>query len=235
MADTNDAVENESADEQKDEMAAFEAVCRVAKRLADSGKLRIRIVYPSRVDLRVATDDLNAAVEQEKVDAKECRELLDNEVAPLLAAAMSGDTSLLSMLAMSKGPDPETYAKSRDLVKRKAKIVGDQLATPRVRDRYSIKHTSKVNVLSGWHWEISAKEFDDREGSLKGLRYATVRLHAHRRTGQYDDPSPDLMPSFLRPRPVDAFSFECDLEEAEELRDAFASIVEQLGMTAGEA
>jgi len=228
MADTDDAVENESANEQKDEIAAFEAACRVAKRLSDSGKLRIRIVYPSRVDLRVATEDLNAAVEEEKVDADQCRDLLDNEIAPLLAAAISGDTSLLSMLAMSKGSDAATYAKTRETVKEKSKIVKDELATRRLRDRYLTKHTSKVNVLSGWHWEVSVKEFDDREGSLKGLRYATVRLHAHRRTGQYDDPSPDLFPSLLMPRAVDAFSFECDLEEAEELRDAFASIARQL-------
>lgn len=231
MPDKSDAVRKEPAGEQKDDMAAFEAACRVAKRLADSGKLRIRIVYPSRVDLRVGTEDLNAAVEQEKVDADQCRDLLDNEIAPLLASAISGDSSPLSMLLMRRSSDPATYPKTRETIIKKSKIVKDELATKRLRDRYLTKHTSKVNVLSGWHWEISAKEFDDREGDLKGLRSAMVRIHAHRRTGQYDDPSPELVPLGLMPRPVDAFSFECDLEEAEELRDAFASIAMQLGRT----
>jgi hypothetical protein len=225
--------EQETKPELKDDIGEFRAVCRVARSLIDSGKLAIRIVYPNRVDLRVASDDLKAAAEAEGVSVIGCRGILDHEIAPLMAAELSGDPAILLMVASFaagyRGGSAEDLKVTHKEVTERKSIVNSELITERLRERYLLKETSKTNPLTGWHWEISAKQFDDRKGSLPNIRHATVRIHARRRTGRYEEMGSEIIPpSLIEAQSAEAFAFDCDLEEAKELRETFDRIAEEL-------
>lgn len=214
---------------EKKELEEFHAACLVAKRLMESGELRVRIIYPSRVDLQVGKEDLERSASEEGVEPAGCRRILNSEVAPLMAAVLSGDNSIVMMLAsLRAGRLEEDFDAAASHVRKRRDMVAKEVVVQRLRDRYLLKQTSKTSPLSGWHWEISTKEFDDRAGRLAGMRHATVRLHAHRRTGRYEEGWSDYIPAMFQAQAVEAFAFDCDLEEAEELRDAFERIVAEL-------
>jgi len=226
--------EKGSEEARTKERELFSRVCRLARRLMDSGKLRIRIIYPSRVDLRVAREDLEAAATEEGMSADDCRRILDREVALLLAASLSGDRGGTVVLAgylagrVAAHLDRASVDTAIKEVEARQRLVEGDLLTQRLRDRYLLKQTSKTNPLTGWYWEVSLKEYDDGKGALSGLRHATVRLHARRRTGAFDEVGADYLPVTVQTNPVEAFAFDCDLEEAEDLRDTFARITTEL-------
>jgi len=227
---------SEQKPEPKDDIVEFRTVCRVAKSLIESGKLSVRIVYPNRVDLGVSSGDLKAAAESAGVPVPRCRAVLDGEIAPLMAAGLSGDLSILSMLAMRAADSPKDFNSARKGVEDRKSVVTEELVTERLRSRYLLKKTSKTNPLTGWHWETSAKQYDDREGALPNLRHATVRIHARRRIGRYEETESSFPFAFplAESHSTEAFAFDCDLEEAIELRQTFDRIVRELQTPEGE-
>jgi hypothetical protein len=152
-----------------------------------------------------------------------------------MAAELSGNRSILWTVASHLAASPEDWSAARTAAEERASIVKEELVTQRLRERYLLKETSKTNPLTGWHWEISAKQFDDRKGPLPNVRHATVRIHARRRLGRYEE----VDGPFLFPTPeahsTEAFAFDCDLEEAIELRQTFDRIVQELQTPEGQS
>lgn len=143
--------------------------------------------------------------------------------AALGSRGIANDNPNLNLISFP-GDDQKLDEKTRKrLTKQKLQIVEDYLITPDIKFSYLIKTTSKGDCLTGVDWEINLKTFDDVEGNLPNLKYATIRF----RTVTSKDGPTGFFGDLFGSNESSA-AFDCDISDVDYLIEILGSVKKAL-------
>lgn len=155
--------------------------------------------------------------DKNKLDFEDLIYTIEYEI-PAYMTSVLGGVSLAFEEMVGGEKDDEKIKIERQ---QKIKVVEDILIDSEIKNIHLLKTTSKLKTIQAIDWEINSKIYDDSNGKIPDLKYATINLKL-----MIQDPS-----SFLV-RYLDAGTsnviFNCDYNDIENLIETLKTIHRQL-------
>jgi methionyl-tRNA synthetase len=122
----------------------------------------------------VNAEALDQKFESRLIDREDFRTILRSEIGNILSAILSETQENYIEAVTEEIKDSDEREKEKELIRKKFDIVEEILADKRIRDKYRVVVTSKLDSLVDVSWEISEKRYDGDE--RLNLSYATIKL-----------------------------------------------------------
>lgn len=155
--------------------------------------------------------------DKNKLDFEDLIYTIEYEI-PAYMTSLLGGVSLALGEMFDKEKDDEKIKLERQ---QKIKVVEDILIDSEIKNIHLLKTTSKLKTIQEIDWEINAKIFDDSNGKIPDLKYATINL----KLMTQDESS--FLARYFDVGTKDVI-FNCDYNDIENLIDTLKTIQKQL-------
>lgn len=148
------------------------------------------------------------------------KQIINLEISMITRMILTKNESYL--LDYAKDRDENFTEEKAEAINQKIEIVRKKIISKKLSQSFIIKSTSKSPIINQLDWEVNEKVFDDTEGNIENLRYATIQLRtSHPSTS-------DMFPFPLIFGPRDAhsekFTITCDVSDIDYMMNTLQDI-----------
>lgn len=163
-------------------------------------------------------DEIKKLCEKEKIKEEYIYYLIDIEIPRIVVHILNEFPDTINFNGRPLEED------EKEEFGNKIKIVEDLLIDTKIKNTHLIKSTSKAKNISSVDWEVSKKIFDDTQGKIPELIYATLNLNIKKSNSE---PNP-FVRLFSIDESEEIVCVNCDLSDIDYFIDILSDIKKAL-------